>query len=87
MNNSDLTVVNLCNFALSSFPSTQSISLAYKHITHFQTSQNTASGQSLQCLLTGFSIKNKTKMKKYTRHPKTGNELVQLVKMEESTGR
>ena len=31
--------------------------------------QNAASGQGLHCLLSGFSIKNKIKIKKYTRHP------------------
>ena len=31
--------------------------------------QNVASDQGLYCLLTGISIKNKMKMKKYSRHP------------------
>ena len=30
---------------------------------------NVVSGQDLHCLLTGISIKNKVKMKKYTMHP------------------
>ena len=31
--------------------------------------QNAASDQGLHCLLTGISIRNKIKMKRYTRHP------------------
>ena len=31
--------------------------------------QNAASVQGLHCLLTGKSIRNRTKMKKYTTHP------------------
>ena len=34
-----------------------------------QTSQNAASDQGLHCLLTGISIRNRIKMKTYTRHP------------------
>ena len=34
-----------------------------------QTPQNAASDQGLHCLLAGISIRNRIKMKKYTRHP------------------
>ena len=47
--------------------------------------QNAASDQGLHCLLTGISIRNRIKMKKYTRHPKFGNGLVQLIWMNGST--
>ena len=43
---------------------------------------NAASDQGLHCLLTGISIQNRIKMKKYTRHPKIRNGLVQLIRME-----
>ena len=46
--------------------------------------QNTASGQGLQCLHSEISIKNKIKIKKYTRHPSNKNGLVQLIRMEQS---
>ena len=34
-----------------------------------QTPQNAASDQCLHCLLTGISIRNRIKMKKYTKYP------------------
>ena len=34
-----------------------------------QTPSSAASDQGLHCLLTGISIRNRIKMKKYTRHP------------------
>ena len=49
-----------------------------------QTPQNTASDQGLHCFLTGISIKNMIKMKKYTRDPLMKNGLIQLIRMGKS---
>ena len=46
-----------------------------------------ASEQGLHCLHTGISIKNKIKMKKFTRHPLKKNGIVQLIRMGKSTWR
>ena len=35
--------------------------------------------KGIHCLLTGISIRNRIKIKKYNRHPKIGNGLVQLI--------
>ena len=48
--------------------------------------QNAASDQGLHCLLTGISIQNKMKTKSTQDTPKFGNGLVQLIRMEKSTG-
>ena len=47
-----------------------------------QTPQNKASDRGLHCLLTGISIRNKMKWKSTPETPKSGNGLVQLIRMD-----
>ena len=50
-----------------------------------QTSHNVASDQSLYCLLTGFSIKNRIKRQNRPNTFKMTNEIIQHITAEEST--
>ena len=45
-----------------------------------------ASGQGLHCLLTEISMENAVKMKTSTKTPKTRNGLIQMIRMDKSTG-
>ena len=50
-----------------------------------QTPQDVASAQGLHCLLTGFSIKNRTTRQNIPDTPKKTNKLGQRITVEEST--